>query len=64
MEHTVLTASRGMILTDGTDGGKIIYLPSGADAGDWYEIPEADFCGQTVTEEDYRTALREFGVKL
>ena len=64
MEHTVLTASQGMILTDGTDGGKVIYLPDGADAEAWYEIPEADFHGEGVTEEDYRAALREFGVKL
>lgn len=38
-----LTASEGMVLTDGTDFGKIIFLAQGADASKWYEITEAEY---------------------
>lgn len=38
--RTVLIADAGMLLTNGTASGKIIYLADGANASEWYEIPE------------------------
>jgi len=72
MDRIVLTASDGMVYTDGVNGGKIVYLAEGETADGWYEIPEAEFIasiesGATIgeaTAEDYQTALAEFGVKV
>lgn len=41
MNRKILTASDGMVLTDGKNYGKIIYLADGADESAWREIPEA-----------------------
>ena len=38
-----LTASEGMILTDGKDFARVTYLAQGADQYKWYEIPEAEY---------------------
>ena len=70
MERIILTASDGMIYTDGVSGGKVIYLAEGQTSDGWYEVPEADYIaavesGLTVgeaTAEDYQSALAEFGV--
>ena len=72
MERVVLTASDGMVYTDGVDGGKIIYLAEGQTADGWYEVPEEKFISaiesgralDEVTEEDYQAALSEFGVQV
>lgn len=70
MERSILTASGGMVYTDGISGGKVVYLAEGQSAEGWYEIPEEDFvraveqgipAGDAV-REDYLAALREFGV--
>lgn len=37
-----LTASFGMVLTDGEHFGKEVFLAEGADANSWYEITEAE----------------------
>lgn len=70
MERVVLTASDGMVYTDGSIGGKIVYLAEGETADKWYEIPENEFVAAVesgvaigeATEADYRAALQEFGV--
>lgn len=70
MERVILTASDGMVYTDGCSGGRKIYLAEGQSAEGWYEIPEDVFFealerGVAVEEAaaaDYRAALREFGV--
>ena len=49
MERTVLTASEGMILTDGTIYGKVIYLGSDRNPDDFYEI----------TREEYEKRMEE-----
>ena len=36
----VLKATEGMILTDGKNFGRVIYLAVGADENAWYEISE------------------------
>lgn len=38
-----LTASEGMMLTDGEHYGKEVFLAENADAGAWYEITEAEY---------------------
>lgn len=38
-----LTAGEGMVLTNGTDYGKVIYLAEGANSYDYYEIPESQY---------------------
>ena len=43
MSRVVLTASDGMIYTNGTDGGKVVYLVEGDTGEGWYEAPEAEF---------------------
>ena len=37
-----LTASEGMVLTDGESFGKEVFLAKDADASKWYEITEAE----------------------
>ncbi len=43
MERIVLTASDGMVYTDGVSGGKVVYLAEGQTADGWYEVPEKEF---------------------
>ena len=38
-----LTASEGMVLTDGESFGKEVFLAEDADASKWYEITEAEY---------------------
>lgn len=38
-----LTASEGMVLTDGESFGKEVFLAENADASKWYEITEAEY---------------------
>ena len=38
-----LTASEGHILTDGESFGRIVYLASGEDGSNWYEITNAEY---------------------
>lgn len=46
-ERAILTADEGMVLTDGTSYGRVIYLAEGADPAAYYQI----------TEGEYRAAL-------
>ena len=47
-----LTASEGMVLTDGTTYGKIIYLSQNADWTKFYEISDAEY--QRIQDEEAR----------
>lgn len=38
-----LTASEGMVLSDGENYGKEVFLAVDADASKWYEITEAEY---------------------
>ena len=38
MERVILTADEGMIYTNGTDYGKVIYLAIGTDPNNYYQI--------------------------
>lgn len=70
MEIVVLTADEGMVLTDGQVFGKIIHLGSNRSASEFWQITQAEYDvimnaeEEMATEEDYRAALSEFGVKL
>lgn len=78
MSRIVLTAAAGMVYTNGTDGGKVIYLAEGETSEGWREIPESEFIPSIegafyqvpvadqseATDVDYQTALKEFGVVL
>lgn len=67
MDRKVLYASEGMVLTDGTTYGKIIYLAEGADESVYYSITEAEYeammASEQAEEADYMAALERFGVK-
>jgi hypothetical protein len=49
-----LTASEGMILTDGKNYGKIIYLAEGVSPYNYHEIPESEYIA--ILEEEDRKA--------
>lgn len=48
-ERKVLKATDGMILTNGVNFGREVYLAEGVDENSWYEI----------TEEEYEKIIKE-----
>lgn len=52
-----LTANEGMVLTDGTTYGKIIYLAQSADWTRFYEISDAEYARIREEEEAKTRAL-------
>ena len=66
-ERVILTAAEGMVLTNGTDYGKVIYLAEGADPAAYYQITEAEYNAIMESEQaeaaDYEAALARLGVK-
>lgn len=52
MARTVLTASAGMILTDGEIYGSKIFLAEGRDPADFYEIPMEEY-EKRMEEQNY-----------
>lgn len=60
MERKILTASDGMILTDGKNYGKIIYLADGADETVWREIPEDEYINnEEITADEALKIITE-----
>ena len=53
-----LTASEGMVLTDGTTYGKIIYLAEGTSPSTFYEISDAEYA-RIQEEEEAKTRVLE-----
>lgn len=49
MERVILTATEGMVLTNGTVYGKEIYLGDGAE-NDFYKITEAEYENMMVEQ--------------
>jgi hypothetical protein len=49
-----LTASKGKVLTNGTDYGKEIYLAETENADNWHEITEAEYeeIQETIRQEN------------
>ena len=71
MERTKLTASDGMIFTNGETYGRVVYLGTGDSPDNWYEITEEEYAARTetdtedaATEADYQAVLRELGVQV
>lgn len=64
----VITATEGNILTNGEIYGTEIYLADGMDGAGFYEITLEEYKvileGEDVTDEDYREALKEMGVRI
>lgn len=67
MERKKLTASAGMVLTDGKNYGRIIYLAEGADESAWHEITDAEYeeiaNSEQADEADYIDALGRLGAE-
>lgn len=67
MNRKILTAEEGMVLTNGTVYGKVIYLAIGADESEYYSITEAEYKEITSSEQadeaDYIDALGRFGAE-
>ena len=70
MERVILTADEGMVLTNGTDYGRVIYLAEGADPAAYHQITEAEYeaivesdSADAPTPEDYEAALDKLGVE-
>ena len=67
MERIVLTADEGMVLTNGTDYGKEIWLAEGADPAAYHQITEAEYNAIVESEQaedaDYEAALARLGVE-
>lgn len=55
---TKLIASEGMILTDGTIYGKVIYLAEGQDKSSFYEITKDEY--ERIMEERREKEIDEF----
>ena len=51
-----LTASEGMILTDGKDFARQTRLAEDVDPSTWYEIPEAEY-EQIMTEKEAQNKI-------
>lgn len=71
MEITKLTATNGMILTNGEAYGVEVFLGNGDSVDNWHEITMAEYEAimnadedNTATDADYQEALREMGVKV
>ena len=67
MERKILHAADGMVLTNGTIYGKIIYLAEGADESAFYYITQEEYDAMANDTEaeaaDYAEALGRFGVR-
>lgn len=60
MKRRILTASDGMVLTNGKTYGKIIYLAEGADESGWREIPEEEYINdEPITDEEALKIITE-----
>lgn len=73
MSRLKMKATEGMVLTNGEVFGRQIFLGTGDSPDNWHEIPEAEYEAlmessrpdeDRATDADYRTALREMGVKV
>ena len=73
MSRLKMTATEGMILTNGEVYGRVVYLGSGDNPDNWWEITEAEYesitenteiSDDSATAADYQAALREMGVKV
>ncbi len=73
MSRVKLVATEGMIYTNGESFGRTVFLGTGDNPDNWWEISESEYekileesaAGEDqATDADYQAALREMGVKL
>jgi hypothetical protein len=50
-DRIVLTADDGMVYTNGTDYGTVIYLAVGADPNSYWQITEEEYLAAMAAEE-------------
>lgn len=62
IDERILTASEGMVYTNGETYGKVIYLGVTDNPANWWEVPEDEMTDELATEEDYLAALDKLGV--
>ena len=66
-ERVILTADEGMVLTNGTDYGRVVWLAVGADPAAYHQITEAEYNAIMESEQadaaDYEAALARLGVE-
>ena len=64
-KRTVLYADPGMVYTDGTDYGRVVWLAEGTDPADFCQIPLTDAImeNEQAEAEDYEAALARLGVE-
>ena len=72
IDKTTIEADEGMVLTNGTDFGSIVYLGKYDSIDNWHEITEEEAerlqntetpTEEEATEADYISALEDLGVK-
>lgn len=51
MERMILTAEEGMVLTNGTDYGTVIWLAEGANPEDYYPITQQEYEEHLAAQE-------------
>lgn len=65
--RTVLYADPGMVLTNGTDYGRVVWLAVGADPNAYRQITEEEYNAIMASEQaeaaDYESALARLGVE-
>ena len=55
VELKILTASDGMVLTNGEAYGKVIYLGKNDSAENWHEITEEEY--EEILQEEYDKSI-------
>ena len=53
MERKVITATNGIVFTDGTNYAKKLFLSEDADASKWYEITQEQYDEIMAEQEEY-----------
>ena len=48
--RSILYADEGMMLTDGTTYGKVVYLAEGESADAWREVPESEIPSESEVD--------------
>ena len=55
--RTILYAEEGMVLTDGTEFGRVIYLAEGVDPSTFYEITQEEYENKLADEMDIKEEI-------